>query len=59
MKFDELYQLKANNWQLPEKLEKKVKFGVRLISHTFNFLGESSQLSSFFGFLLLLIFSFF
>ncbi|KAF7653275.1 hypothetical protein LDENG_00085310 [Lucifuga dentata] len=23
MKFDELYQLKANNWQLPEKLEKK------------------------------------
>uniref|UniRef100_A0A665VU10 Discs, large (Drosophila) homolog-associated protein 4a n=2 Tax=Echeneis naucrates TaxID=173247 RepID=A0A665VU10_ECHNA len=22
MKFDELYQLKANNWQLPEKLEK-------------------------------------
>uniref|UniRef100_A0A8C6UDY7 Discs, large (Drosophila) homolog-associated protein 4a n=1 Tax=Neogobius melanostomus TaxID=47308 RepID=A0A8C6UDY7_9GOBI len=25
MKFDELYQLKANNWQLPEKSEKKVK----------------------------------
>ncbi|XP_054465416.1 disks large-associated protein 4 [Anoplopoma fimbria] len=23
MKFDELYQLKANNWQLPEKSEKK------------------------------------
>ncbi|TNN73162.1 Disks large-associated protein 4 [Liparis tanakae] len=23
MKFDELYQLKANNWQLPEKVEKK------------------------------------
>ncbi|XP_013878484.1 disks large-associated protein 4 isoform X2 [Austrofundulus limnaeus] len=23
MKFDELYQLKANNWQLPEKTEKK------------------------------------
>uniref|UniRef100_A0A1A7WL06 Discs, largehomolog-associated protein 4a n=2 Tax=Iconisemion striatum TaxID=60296 RepID=A0A1A7WL06_9TELE len=23
MKFDELYQLKANNWQLPEKREKK------------------------------------
>ena len=27
MKFDELYQLKANNWQFPEKSEKKVKFG--------------------------------
>ncbi|XP_040009340.1 disks large-associated protein 4 isoform X1 [Xiphias gladius] len=25
MKFDELYQLKANNWQLPEKPEKKVE----------------------------------
>ncbi|XP_061591394.1 disks large-associated protein 4 isoform X2 [Cololabis saira] len=25
MKFDELYQLKANNWQLPEKPEKKKK----------------------------------
>ena len=26
MKFDELYQLKANNWQLPEKPVKKVMF---------------------------------
>lgn len=26
MKFDELFQLKANNWQLPEKSE-KVTFG--------------------------------
>lgn len=29
MKFDELYQLKANNWQLPEKPEKKVMLGAR------------------------------
>lgn len=36
MKFDELYQLKANNWQLPEKPEKKVMFGpTELIDLTF------------------------
>ena len=34
MKFDELYQLKANNWQLPEKPEKKVMFGATERSST-------------------------
>lgn len=33
MKFDELYQLKANNWQLPEKPEKKVMLGSKQCLH--------------------------
>lgn len=32
MKFDELYHLKANNWKLPEKPDKKVMFGPSLFS---------------------------